>query len=256
MPRSFLAALAALAVVVALTGCRLDTSVRVEMNTDGTGTVTVTAVADAELMERIPNPDEQLRFGDAQAAGWTVDGPTESDDGGATIVLSHTFSGADDATALLNSLGGPFGDVSITRVVEGEDADAAATNTLAGTAVLANGFRGFADQALVDAVGGTPFADDLEGRTPADTMTIELELLLPGDVDDTNGERDGRAATWQLPLDGTDQALELTTRQEPDAVGGWAGPVATAALLALLAWLAVCVGFIVYFVTTRSRRSV
>ncbi len=252
MRRSLLAALA----VVLLTGCRLDTSVRVEMNADGTGTVTVTAVADAELMERISKPDEQLRFGDAQAAGWAVEGPTEGDDGGATIVLSHPFSGADDATTLLNSLGGPLGEVSITRVVEGEGADATATNTLAGTAVLADGFRGFADQGLVDAVGGTPFADDLEGTTPADTMTVELELSLPGDIDETNGERDGRTARWQLPLDGTEQALELTTRQEPGTGGGWAGPVATAALLALLAWLAISVGFIAYRVTTRSGRSV
>jgi len=253
MRRSSLAALAAVGL---LTGCRLDTSVRVEMNTDGTGTVTVTAVADAELMERIPNPDEQLRFGDAEAAGWTVEGPTEGDDGGATIVLSHPFSGADDATALLNSVGGPLGEVSLTRVVEGEDAQAMATNAFAGTAVLADGFRGFADQALVDAVGGTPFAKELGGQTPADSMTVELEVSLPGDIGDTNGERDGRTARWQLPLDGTEQALELKTRQEPGAGGGWARPLATAALLALLAWLTVSIGFIGYRVATRSRRSV
>lgn len=254
MRRSLLVALMA---VIVLTGCRLDTSVRVEMNSDGTGTVTVTAVADAELMERVPNPDEQLRFGDAESAGWTVEGPTQSAGGGATIVLTHQFSGAGEATALLNSLGGPLREMSITRVVEGVDAQATATNDLAGRAVLVDGFRGFADQALVDAVGGTPFADELERRTPADTMTVELEVSLPGEVADTNGERDGRAATWQLPLDGTEQVLQLTTRQEPGSGdSGWTGTVATAALLAMLAWLVVSIGFVFYLVATRSRRSV
>ncbi len=224
------------------------------MNSDGTGMVTVTAVADSELMERIPNPDEQLRLGDATDVGWSVEGPTPQDEGGATIVLAHPFSSADDATALLNSLGGPLRDVSLTRVVDGEGSEATATNTLAGSASLAGGFRGFADQQLVEAVGGTPFADRLEGLSPADTMSVVLEVSLPGDVSDTNGEGDGRTTTWQLPLDGTELEIELATRQEPGEGGGWAGPVATAALLALLAWLAISVVFIGYTVVRRFTR--
>lgn len=248
---------ALLLAVMILAGCRLDTEVLVEMDVDGTGTVTIVATADAELVERVPNLSEELRFGDAEAAGWTVDGPTATAGGGATLTLSHDFRDAREATALVQSLGGPLRDVTVRRRVTGEEGDPEATaiNALEGTTVLRGGFEAFADQALVDAVGGLPFADELEGKDPARTMSITLDVALPGEVTSTNGEQDGERVRWQLPLGGREQVLELSARQETDDDGGgWAGPVATVALVALIAWLALAVAVLGYRAARRSGR--
>ena len=239
---------------IGLTGCRLDTQVRVEMDGDGTGTVTVTAVADAELAQRFPDVVDDLRLSDAESAGWVVDGPAATDGGGATIELTHEFTSAKQATALLRSLGGPMGNVRLVRRVTGEGSDATAANGVRGTTVVRGGFAAFADQALIDAAGGTPFARQLRGLAPSDTMSLVLDVRLPGSIEGTNGERQGDTVRWTIPLDGSRQPLELDTSQQPPPGSAWAAPVATLALVALVAWLALSLGFICYVLVRRSRR--
>ena len=155
-----------------LTGCRLDVSVDVTMQPDGTGTVTVVAVADAELVAQVPDLVDDLRLDDAIANGWVVEGPTAADaGGGVTIRLTHPFSSADELATVLNSIGPPLTNMEAARTAggtdEGESADST-TNAINGTLVLPNGFESFADQALVQAVGGQPFGDQLaaSGFTP------------------------------------------------------------------------------------------
>lgn len=248
--------LLALCAVLVLAGCRLDTEVHIEMESDGTGTITVTAVADEELAREIPDPDRDLRFDDATAAGWQVDGPTATDDGGLRVVLTHQFGSANEATKLLRSLGGPFGEARLRRQIDGEPGsdEASATNTLDGTLFLDGGYGAFADQALVDAVGGIPFADRLAEHDPADSMSITLEARLPGSATSTNGERDGDTVRWELPLNGSRQPLGLVTRQEADRGSAWAGPVATVALVALIAWAVLVAAFVVYVIARRAAR--
>ena len=57
-----------------LAACRVDVAVDVAMDDDGSGIVTVTATADAEVVQRSPSLATDLRFADIQAAGWLVDG--------------------------------------------------------------------------------------------------------------------------------------------------------------------------------------
>ena len=96
-----------LLVLVALAGCRVDVVVDLTLAEDGTGEMVVTATADAEVVEQVPGLAEDLRFEDAAAAGWTVEGPTATDAGGLTITLRHAVSSAEEATNLLASLGPP-----------------------------------------------------------------------------------------------------------------------------------------------------
>ena len=56
------------------------------MDRDGAGTITVTATADAELVAQAPGLADDLHFDDLVAAGWAVDGPTPTDDGGLEVV--------------------------------------------------------------------------------------------------------------------------------------------------------------------------
>ena len=65
---------------------------------DGTGTITVTAEADAELVSEVPTLAEELVLDDIAEAGWKIDGPTATASGGLLLILTHDFEGKDEAT--------------------------------------------------------------------------------------------------------------------------------------------------------------
>jgi hypothetical protein len=241
------------AAVVLLAACRLDATVELTIGDDGTGELAIAAVADADVVAQAPGLAESLNFDDAIAAGWVVDGPTATDDGGLTVTLRHPVTSADEATNLLASLGPPFTDMLVTRTV-GDDGETT-TSTLTGRLVLPAGFDSFADSDLLAAVGGTPFADELtaSGATPESSMSVELRAELPGDIEETNGEEDDGALTWDAPLDGTTAEVAATTVQRPGG-GGWADVVAAIALVLLIAWIVVATAFIVSVARARARR--
>ena len=96
------------AAIVGLAACRLDATVELTIGADGTGELAVTAVADADVVAQAPGLAESLQFADAVAAGWVVEGPTATEDGGLTVTLRHPVTSAEEATNLLASLGPPF----------------------------------------------------------------------------------------------------------------------------------------------------
>jgi hypothetical protein len=247
--------LLALVGVLGLTACQLDATVELEIGEDGTGTLTVTAVADAEVVAQAPGLAEDLRFDDAVAAGWTVEGPTSTESGGLQITLTHPVSSAAEATNLLASLGPPFRSMSLVREVS-EDGRTT-TTTLTGELVLEGGFDAFADGDLLAAVGGTPFADELaaSGATPASSMGVTFRAALPGDVDDrsTGREVDG-GREWDAPLDGSTADVQLQAVQRPGG-GGWSSLLATALLVLLIVWAVAATAFIVSVVRARARRA-
>ncbi|WP_116996846.1 LppM family (lipo)protein [Desertimonas flava] len=239
--------------IAVLAGCQLNVDVGVTVNADGTGEVAVTAVVDADVVAQAPGLAGALQLADATTAGWAVDPPTATEDGGLSVSLRHPFTSVEEATSLLNSLGPPFSGLSIGHVITDDDV----TVTVAGSLSLPGGtFDAFADAELVGAVGGVPFAAQLAaaGATPASSMTVELSLRLPGDVAETTGdERDG-AIVWEAPLDGS--AVDLTTRSVLSAGGGGGGGslVSTIALVAGIAWL-VAGGVLIWrVVQARNRR--
>jgi hypothetical protein len=235
---------------VALAGCRVDVDVLLEIGADGTGELVVTASADADVVQQAPGLAADLRFGDARAAGWRVEGPTATDDGGLTVTLNHPVTSADEATNLLASVGPPFQDVQLKRTTVGDET----TWTLSGQLALADGFASFADSDLAAAVGGTPFADRLSGVTPEESMSISFGADLPGAVEETTGdERNGRLE-WTAPLDGSSTDLATRTVQRPSSGSAWAGPLSVLALVLLVAWIAGAGLFIVHVTTTRRRR--
>jgi len=266
-------ALLVLVAALALAACKVDTTVDVVVQPDGSGTITLTAVADADLVTQAPGLAEDLRFDDVEAAGWTVDGPTPNDDGGLQVVVSHPFTTVQEANALLQSLNGPDGplhDVVLGRTVTDDDI----TTTLTGSIRVSNGLDAFADPDVLAAIGGTPYADDLAAANlrPADVMTFTFTADLPGDVvtdasstvanteadvttDGTEPDRDDGVQVWRVPLDGTTADLATTSVLAQGGGGGIWGTVATVALVALVAWLLFAVGFIVMVAKARRDRA-
>jgi hypothetical protein len=239
-----------------LASCRVDTTVDMVVDADGSGTITVVTTADAGVVDEVPTLVEDLVLDDVAAAGWTIDGPNETADGGLTIALSHDFADAQGATNLLQSLGPPFNQIEFTRRTSGD----VTTNQLTGLLGLTDGFASFADEELVAAIGSAPFSEQIEasGATPPDSMSVTVRANLPGAVveESTNATSvDGDVLVWTVPLDGSVLELRAETRQEPSAGGAWARPLATVALVALIAWVAFMTAFIGYVVIARWRRS-
>jgi hypothetical protein len=241
---------------VALVGCRIDLNVDVTVDADGTGTITLIATADAEVVAAVPTLADELATDDIVAAGWTIDGPTSLPDGGLTITLSHDFSSDVEATNLLNSIGPPFNQMSMTRNTSGDDT----TTRLVGLLGLPDGFESFADEDLVAAVGSMPFSEQIaaSGATPESAINAVLRAALPGQIDgdETNGAELGdNRLEWIVPTDGTIVDARAVSVQSPGDDRWWARPLSIVALVALIAWVAFMTLFIGYVLWARWQRT-
>ncbi|MFK8026313.1 MAG: hypothetical protein AB8G26_20325 [Ilumatobacter sp.] len=240
-------------VVLFVAGCQLDVRADVVVEPDGSGRIVVTASADAELVDQVPTIADDLVLDDFADAGWTIDGPMPTADGGLTLTLSHDFEGNDEATNLLRSLGPPFNDASIGRREDGDTA----TNTFRGNLGLIDGFASFADDELIGAVGEVPFSDQFaqEGVDESSALAAELIITLPGVIEENNAiEEDGRLR-WSIPTDGTILEASARTEQAPSEGAAWARPLATAAQFAFIIWVVAMGLFISYVVVARARRA-
>ncbi len=255
-------ALALLVAALALTACKVDTTVDVKVNADGTGVITLTAVADADVVAQAPGLAEDLRFDDAVAAGWLLTPPAATDTGGLQVVLTHPFATVEEATALLTSIngnGGPLHDVAITRAVTVDDI----TTALAGTLRVDGGLDAFADPDVLAAIGGSPYADNIAATNlrPTDVVTFTLTADLPGKPatpsTGTTGTKgnDEQSLAWSVPLDGTSVDLATTAVLAQGTPSSVWGTVATIALIALIAWCVIAIAFIAFVASARKQRA-
>ena len=255
MARAARRILSLLAVAVLCASCRVDVNVNVAMQLDGSGVVTITAVADAAVVKQAPSLATDLRFDDVKAAGWTVVGPTAEAGGGLRVVLTKTFLTPAEATEILanvSSSNGPLVDVVLAR----DHTGALTTFHLNGTLRVTGGMAAFSDETLLSAVGATPYARELAaaGVQPADAVGVTFTAVLPGAMKSTTSAADSGVLAWTVPADGS--SLDVATiTQDKAATNSWAGPVAKGALIALAAWLFFCAGFIVYVIVVRQRRA-
>lgn len=245
-------------VALALTACKVDTTVDVAVKADGSGVITLTAVADADVVAQAPGLAEDLRFDDAIAAGWELTPPAATDAGGLKVVLTHAFATVEEATALLQSINGasgPLHDVALTRVVTDDDI----TTSLTGALRVEGGIDAFADPDVLAAIGGSPYADNIAatGLRPTDVVTFTFSADLPGDAaTPATGSVDGeQALTWSVPMDQT--SIDLTSSSvlaqgTPSSI--W-GTVATIALVVLVAWCVLAVAFIAFVARARKQRA-
>jgi hypothetical protein len=236
-----------------LSGCRVDVSVDVLMNENGSGVVTVAATADADVVTRAPGLAADLRFDDLIAAGWAVDGPTETAAGGLTVVLKHPFVTPGQATALIASLNGsdgPFRSVDFNRIA----GKRAITYTVTGSARI-DSLQAFTDPDLLAAVGATPYLDDIAaaGVAPGDAVGLTFSLHLPGTVTASTATpaEDGSVA-WTVAVDGVPVDFATTSSKSLERGGAWP-LVSSGALVALIAWGVLSV-LVIIGVARRQRR--
>jgi hypothetical protein len=240
--------------VMLLPACRVDTTVDIAMNADGSGRITVTAVADADVVNRAPGLADDLRFDDAVTAGWTVDGPTDAADGGMTVELTHDFASPEEATALLQSIngsGGPLHGVALSRTV----AESGTTVSLVGSLRI-DGLGAFADPEVLAAIGATPYAEEVAAASisPTQGVGVTVRATIPGKINSATGTVTDGTVSWIVPLDGTQLDLATSAVDDHGSAKIW-GIAANAALIGLVAWCVLAAAFIAWVMRQRKRRS-
>lgn len=248
--------LALLLGVLLLSACRLDVVVSVEMEPDGTGVVTVDATADAELVGQVPDLVDDLRLADAEANGWTIEGPVEDEAGNVSLSLTHAFASATELANVLNSIGPPLTGMAAARTFDPESEQT--TNAVDGTLTLQDGFEAFADADLIAAVGGLPFGQEIaaSGLTPAEAMSFTYRVALPGELVASEGvEISDGVIEWEAPLDGSTASLLVQTVQRPPGSGNsWAGPLSSLAFVLLVVWVVAATAFIAFVAYARHNK--
>lgn len=182
--------------VVLLSACRVDSKIDIVVDQHGSGTITVTTTADAEVVADAPSLTSDLRFDDAKAAGWSVTGPTALDKGGLVVILTHTFASLDEANALLDQLSGPNGPLHfINGAFVAKQAYGRTTINFNGTILLVGSTAAFGDAALTNSLGAPPYrpALDAHGLTIGKAFGLTVNLTLPGTK---------TPATWSADFDG------------------------------------------------------
>jgi len=202
-----------LLLVFALAACRVESVVTLNVKPNGSGTVAVVSTANAAVVAAVPNLADQLAFDDLEAAGWDISEFATTDEGELQVRVSKGFDTPEDATAILNQLSaefGPFRNMSLTR--EGKDTDS--TWSLNGELQVTGGLNAFADSALVDLIGGTPFEDALaeSGQDIGQAVGITFKAVLPGEVVSSTGLNESGVLRWNVAFDGSTQSLATVTQ--------------------------------------------
>jgi hypothetical protein len=158
--------------VVVLSACRVDTSVTVKVQPDGSGVVVAAVRLDAAAVKAAEvggaKLEDAVRLGDLTAAGWKSTGWVRAKNGSAALTLTKGFARAEDAGAVvaeLNGADGPLRGVRVTR----------STSTFSSDW----GFSGVAD--LKDFKTGITSDQELVGRLAAqrvDVAALDQRLLL------------------------------------------------------------------------------
>lgn len=253
-PRTRLAALVAgIACVVLLSSCRVDSTVSITVERDGSGTLGVLVEADKDIVEQVPRLANDLNFGDMVASGWKLTGPEPTEEGGLRVLLTHEFDNETQASALLSQLNGnrgPFRDVRLTR--EGKSRDS--VWKLTGRLEVTGGLQAFADDQLLQVVGATPYEQTVKdaGLDLGKAISLQVNVTLPGKVESTTGVAQDGVLTWRVATDGTPVDLATTTN-EVDVAGTIGGILSFVARALLVLWLAF-VGWIGFMVWRRQSR--
>ena len=205
-----LLALVALAVVAA--GCKADVTVTLDGRDDGSGTVRVEVVADADLAARA-DLSSAVRADDLRQAGWAVSPVEPHPGGGVQVVASKPFADAAAASDVVAEVAGPGGPLQGFRLSRARGL-VRSTTRFEGTVDLGAGLSAFGDPGVAKVLGTPSGLDPAEvaaasgGRPLVD---VHVAVHLPGPVAAEGATVHGSTATWDVPLGQRRQLLATST---------------------------------------------
>lgn len=208
--------LGAAVALVLLAGCRVGVTVGVDAEADGTGRVRALVTLDKDAAARVPDLADQLRTDDLVAAGWELEGPRPTEEGGVEVEATKRFRTAGEAAQVVEELSGPAGPFRDFRLQRTRSFFKTRT-ALAGTVDLTSGIEAFSDEALQRRLDGSPLGFDpaeLErrlGTTLGRIFEFRVVARLPGDTDSNAPTQAGNGAVWRPTLG---ERVELTATAE------------------------------------------
>ncbi len=228
---------------VILTACQVDAVVDVTVTEDGSGTVTLTTAFDEDIVEAVPELEENLRTNDLIPAGWVVEGPQRSESGSAVVVsATKEFASPEDLAGVLDEIAGPntlFSEFEVER----SRSFARTTYNVTGQIDPRISLTAFGDEGITGLVGnplGLSIAE-LEAAAEGpleETVSLVFSITLPDTVQANTTDVDGRVARWQLSQrDPLPTDIEISTSIEDRLPRIWAAIALVA--LALLGTLLV-----------------
>lgn len=244
MGRAATRLLALVALVLVVAGCRVETTVGVDVRSGGSGHIDVAVGLDDEALAKVPDLKEQLQVSDLTVTGWKVTGPTKGDAGLHWVRATHTFATPEEGTKLLRELSGdkgPFRSFRLTR----HHSFLRTKFAMTGTVDFTGGLDSFSDPELTQQLGGKSFGRDLQqlqqqlGQSLDRTFRFNVAVRLPGKVSSNAPVQAGNGAAWRPALsDPRPARLTARSTQWNTQPVVWSIIAAVAALV-LLMWLLV-----------------
>jgi hypothetical protein len=211
--------LVVVALAFVLAGCRVDTTVTVDVAEDGSGTVTLTVRLDGEAVRATESGggtlEERVRLADLAGSGWQVGEWVRTPDGAATIELSKPFTAPDQVAGIVAEISGdqgPLRDVAAVRdrgllatrygVSGAIDLGAMQTGIGLDPELLASLAGQQVDVNAIDASLLQQIRDSLSLKVvvnlPNGTTTVHGVADERVDIDASSSVRDGRRIAWIL----------------------------------------------------------
>lgn len=156
---------------VVLAGCKVDATVSVRVNDDGSGVVRVFVVADAEAVKAAESGgtklEQAVRLSDLTSSGWQVSPWDRAPDGSASVEITRRFTAVDEVASILGDISGPDGPLQGVQITR-ERGVLTTSYSSSGRADLTNVQSGIAaDPELVTNLSGQQ----------VDVTTIDQQLL-------------------------------------------------------------------------------
>lgn len=195
---------ALLALVAALSGCRMEIDLNVTVSEDGSGVVEVVFGLDREAVERVGGDlSAVLAVDDLVEAGWEIDGPAEDSDGFTRVSFSRPFGTPEEASEVFAQIAaedGPFQDFQVTR----ESSFAETKWRFTGRVDFSGGAEAFGDDLLAAELDGEPLGQTVEeieaqlGESLSRLIQVRVSARLPGDVTSNATTKADNGAVWAV----------------------------------------------------------
>ncbi len=255
-----------LIVLLVASACRVDTTVDIRVDDDGSGRVAYTVVANADAVSLLVDDPTDLRFDDLAAAGWNLDGPI-AEGGGVTITASKPFLSPEELPGLLDELIGEgvvFSNVALEQAHDFSmlglrpaetsydfvaDVDPAPDLEILGDAVI----EGLLGSSLGRSL--TRVEEDAGGSF-AGSLGLVVNVQLPANVatDSELGETVDNVVTWEFSYGDAPTTIDARASIDEILPRVWSLVAILAALLFVLVVLSRLATFVIVKLRTPKGR--
>lgn len=242
MSRALVVALVALSAMLA-SACRADVTIDIEVVDDGSGVVQAAVELDAEATDGLADIglDATLPLSDLAQAGWEIEPPVVTADGGTIVTARKAFGTPEQFGEVMNDLTGEegvFQDFSLIR----QQSFGRVEYLLTGVIDASDGFDSFGDEELTTALGRSLSAIAVSPPYEASPEDVNFTLTasLPGEFQEEGSnasivEAPNRVeGTWTKDLAGSRTAVALQSARRSTAAQVLRGVAVVAGVLAAL----------------------